>query len=441
MPRMGMGMGVGVGGVSRWTPARFSNLALQLQADKGAATGALWTDQSSAGKNATQGTGAQQMAFSATAYNGKPGFTADGSNDHFVLGNFATGAKTMCLTLKQSSTPGGSTLRSPMRLRHAASESEILVINFAGYKQLSFICDFTSDSARGIDLPFDTNPHTIIVTWDGVSTTASSSYKVYVDGNRWLVGVSSTINWTAAGVSSIGGRNNGTTFELYDVPGVFQRALVYEAERTAADVIRLHDWLARGWTDSPVWTPQVVCVGDSLTLGQAASADTKSYPERMLVGLGTASAWGMLNLGVGGRMASEMVTLFPTNAAPLYNPARSKNVLCVMAGTNDIGNGASSDATIASIASLCAAGQAAGYYVILGDIIDRNWSAGNETKRDAVNASTAANWPNYANAYIPLSATFNDYTDLAKFNADGVHLADAGYQTVANLFGAKVALA
>ena len=72
-----------------WTPALIST-ALWLDANDSStitiATGvSTWADKSGNGKNATQGTAANQPTYSSTGFNSKPTIQFDGTNDSFDL--------------------------------------------------------------------------------------------------------------------------------------------------------------------------------------------------------------------------------------------------------------------------------------------------------------------------------------------------------------------
>lgn len=65
-------------------PRDFSNLAIWLRADQNVtiATGAsAWTDINGSGRSVVQAVGANQPAFVASAANGQPGLSFDGTND------------------------------------------------------------------------------------------------------------------------------------------------------------------------------------------------------------------------------------------------------------------------------------------------------------------------------------------------------------------------
>ena len=81
--------GTSFGGTKLWTPAQITT-ALWLDADSpssitlNGSTVSQWNDKSGNGRHATQATAANQPAYSATGFNGKPAVAFDGINDYIV---------------------------------------------------------------------------------------------------------------------------------------------------------------------------------------------------------------------------------------------------------------------------------------------------------------------------------------------------------------------
>jgi hypothetical protein len=234
--------------VPRFDPRQLSGLLNRYQADK-FASASQWNDLSGGSRNATQGTAAQQPVYSATAYNGFPGITFDGTNDNLALPDSVTGAKTIAVSYRMTSTFSAMTLRSLVRLLHGTTRSEVCLVNANFYQNLTFFFDFTTSggTARGASLTLDTNPHTVIVTYNGGTNTTSANYTCFVDGVSASVVASSTINASASSVGSIGGRATSSGFEIYPNPSTYFRLLVYQGAKTSAECALIHDWLRRGY--------------------------------------------------------------------------------------------------------------------------------------------------------------------------------------------------
>lgn len=180
-------------------------------------------------------------------------------------------------------------------------------------------------------------------------------------------------------------------------------------------------------------TMNVVCVGDSLTYG-AGSSTGNTYPQQ-LAALNTFAT--VSNQGISGVSVTQ---LFSTAAVvdAIYN-ANKLNVCVVWCGTNDLylnlasGIGAT---TFAALSTYCQARRAAGFKVIVVDMIARNVSTNQSlfnTERASFNSLLANGYKSFADAFVSLSsqATLSDYSNTTYFQNDGVHLKDAGYAIVA----------
>jgi hypothetical protein len=111
------------------------------------------------------------------------------------------------------------------------------------------MADFTTTggTARGVTLTLDTNPHTIVMTYNGGTNTSSASYTCMVDGVVQTVVASNTLNASASSSGSIGARATAAGFEIFPTPMTYFRALVYQGAKTAPEAALLHDWLRRGY--------------------------------------------------------------------------------------------------------------------------------------------------------------------------------------------------
>lgn len=393
-------------------------------------------DQSTSASNATQATVASEPVHSSAAFGAFPGITFDGSNDYLIQALSApSGAKTIGISFKLTSTPAGSTFTSLMRLKTAGGNFfELLAMNFGGYLPLSFLADFpqTGAVASGVQATLDTNPHRLIVAYNGGANNAITSYQCWLDGNPLTVAASSTVN--AAGGTSAGcimGRGTASAFEGQATPGVFFRGAVYSKAIAPADIKRLDQWLSNGCQSSPGWTKQVVCAGNSLTFGYPLNGDSQSYPGVMRANL-TPTAWAVTNLGINGQTTPQMITAFPSTTGPLYNAARAKNVIVVWEGGNDILGGATARQAADHLWTYCDAAKAAGFYVIVLTIPKRaDLTGASDTARAAANAFIVAEYATHANALadVAADAAFSN-TGNPDYQADGVHYTAAGYAVV-----------
>lgn len=391
-------------------------------------------DRSVSASNATQGTAGNRPAHSLTSAAGRPGITYDGTDDYLAQPlSMPAGAKSVGVAFDLTATPGGSTFKSLIRLKGGTLHFELLVFNFATYQNVTFFSDYVAAGgvASGIGPTLDTNPHTVIVVYNGGSPTAQASYACYLDGNPWPVVASNTVNAHATAIGTLGGRANGSGFEGQAAPVIMPREVVYSRALAQYEVIRAHEYLGRAFAAAATWTPQVVCDGNSLTVGFPGT-EANSYPGQLRTSLGGPGAWGVWNLGVNGQTTADMIADFGTQVAPLYNGARSKNVLVAFEVGNDLlGNATARDA-VDRLWAYCDLARAAGFYVIACNVPKRSDLAGaKETARAAANVLIAAEYASHAGALANLAdrAEFSNTAD-GTYYTDGVHYTTAGYGVV-----------
>ena len=123
-----------------------------------------------------------------------------------------------------------------------------------------------------------------------------------------------------------------------------------------------------------------------------------------------------------------------------------RNVLTVWGGVNDALVGGQTAATIyANLADYCNTRRAAGWRVVICTEIDaqgalQNAAGWHGTIWPALNALIMADH-SFADAVVDLGADARlaDATNVTYFNADKVHLIEAGYDVVASLAGPVLA--
>jgi lysophospholipase L1-like esterase len=182
-------------------------------------------------------------------------------------------------------------------------------------------------------------------------------------------------------------------------------------------------------------TKQVICWGDSLTYGQGAGLGS-GYPEQVGTLLG--SSWGIANCGFSSQTVSSMNTYKTYDIQPQYDSSKSKNIVIVWLGTNDINAGTSDATAYASYKSLASALQGYGFYVIAATIIKRStFDASKETERGVFNtalmAETLVSSGGFNARIDPGSHASLQNTADATYYTDGTHLTAAGYAVIAGL--------
>lgn len=148
--------------------------------------------------------------------------------------------------------------------------------------------------------------------------------------------------------------------------------------------------------DHPVDAPAIAVVGDSIAAGFGAT-DTTAWAYVLLKALyAQAVPPRLMNAAIQGWKLSDMTTNFPIAVAPLFDAARSRQVLIVAGGTNSMPDsvGLSAATVISQTYALCDMAKALGVGVVLCTILPRSDAgagAGFNAKRATVNADFLAN--------------------------------------------------
>lgn len=179
---------------------------------------------------------------------------------------------------------------------------------------------------------------------------------------------------------------------------------------------------------------QLVFAGNSLTAGSNASSFDMYYPTQCLRLLRSGEPFR--NFGTPSQTTPEMATAAATEVDPLYDSKRSCIVLA-WEGLNDLfSGGATAAQACANLQSYYVARRGKGFIVIAATIIDCQ-NAGRPGSFDAdratVNAYLRNNYLSFAHALadFALVPELSDATDTTYFQADKIHLQDAGYALVA----------
>lgn len=190
--------------------------------------------------------------------------------------------------------------------------------------------------------------------------------------------------------------------------------------------------------------------GDSLTWGQNASSGigtalttATNYPGRVMNVLGTGSYSGT-NLGHPG---DDIPTIAARSAATdaVWSGTARTSLCLIWAGYNDLASAFTPANIYASLVSYWQARRARGFKVIAFTVLPGASGYGSfEANRLTLNALIRAGWATYCDALVDLTTNSNigppgANTNTTYFNADGIHLTDAGYQIVATMALAQIA--
>lgn len=178
-------------------------------------------------------------------------------------------------------------------------------------------------------------------------------------------------------------------------------------------------------------------VGDSLT---GSAGDATKWPAKLEALLGQRA--DLLVSGVGGNTTTQILARLATDIT-YYRPQQCT----VLAGINDIFGGDPTATTIGNLRAIYAALAAVSCAPIAIKVFPFGnasfWSAGNEAKRQTINAWIDSQAPTYS--VVDLETVVGDLTDPARpvikaayDSGDGLHLNAAGYQAVADALYARV---
>jgi lysophospholipase L1-like esterase len=172
-------------------------------------------------------------------------------------------------------------------------------------------------------------------------------------------------------------------------------------------------------------------IGNSLTAGTQQQYGY-SYPNQLAALL--PQTCKVANMGVSGRTCAQMLAEGTTAADAFYSASFGKNVLVVWEGRNDCALGATKEQAYTNLATYCAARQSAGWKVIILNCIATEGVEGWNVSQPYINAQIAANWEDYADAFVDVAGDVRlQTTSDATYFSDTVHLTNAGYGVVAAL--------
>lgn len=176
--------------------------------------------------------------------------------------------------------------------------------------------------------------------------------------------------------------------------------------------------------------------GNSLTSGTGATAGF-DYPSQAVTGL--KSLWNKYNYGVGGQTTTQMLSDVSTQVDTLYDIGNLENIVIPWEITNELYGGTSETDAYNNYVTYCQARRAAGFKVVAVTVLPRSnvgTPVGFEAARQAANTDIRNNWTTFADALADVAADTSigdagDELDTTYYNADKVHMNDAGYGVVA----------
>lgn len=383
-----------------------------------------WPDSSGNSNSATAGTGSP--TFNLQTVSGKPGVLFTASNLLIPSGvSVSNRASTLCVISEQQYQPQSGTY------------SPISVGTLAVYG--------TNTTTTG--LQYRANPGNLV----GSSLLLQPASVVaqcvtYSATNIIMYRENGSQSFTAASAATSTGGFLGSfgASATFPCACTVLDAAVYSTALSAVSIRQFmqyaHDYYGSAYP-SVTRQANVIAVGDSLTAG-FQSTGSFTYPDQMGNFKNIRLAAWVQNAAVSGQTAATILTNI-ANVGALFNAAYTYNVVILFAGTNDLQgctNTATCNAAEATLqtttSSIVSDLHTSGFKVIVTTMITRGAQvAAFEVARQTFNTwlvtlsnSGADGLSNPGQSTdlgtLPQSATW--------FNADDVHLTNAGYQQLAN---------
>jgi hypothetical protein len=213
-----------------------------------------WADQSGNGNDYVQATGGKQPTVTASAINGLPAVTFNGTSQFLTSAAQIGGAKTVVMVRKLVSLPGASGLFDAYTLKDGSSNfSDALWVNFAGYQPYSVLHNFNvPTNSLGHATALDTSWHTAYDAYNGGLDTSASSYALTLDSSPQTVLASNTFGRSATDVPSLGARVDNTNAGSLFAPVQIAEFLVYDHVLSPTEQASVSAYLTAKYFGSPL---------------------------------------------------------------------------------------------------------------------------------------------------------------------------------------------
>lgn len=424
-------------GVGDWfTPEKGRGLKWWLRADTvaGADGDAIgtWSDQSPAGMNATQSTGANKPLLKLNIVNGYPVLRFDGSNDVLATSAPVVAGKqgTFIVACRMTTAQNCGVLSNG----NLASNGMAILPQYSGNtKQVVRGTKAIDASATSRDTNWD-----ILVLRVGVGDGVNTYYDFWSRGGSPILSKGGVEALTPGTSTLLGAYIAGSLHFLGDIAEV----MAYDSLLDLNDLNGAIRYLADKYAISSVTrVPKlalgtVVCDGDSQISTAIGGSGTFVW-EKVKASIGANNS--IRNFGSGGLTLANLNSDAATEIDPSYDDIRT-SVSIVWAGTNDLFAGATGATTYSRLLTYCAERRAAGWKVIVLTATPRSdtgTAAGYDAERLAFNSSVRTNWATFADALVDIGNTTNyanagDELNTTYFG-DKVHLTNTGRTAVASM--------
>jgi hypothetical protein len=217
---------------SSWSPLDLAP-ALWLS-DTGSDPG-VWPDISGNGRNATQGTPANQPAIISGGLNGKQVRRFDGSNHWFNISKFMTGSATALFVCKRTTDPATTTATTGPVLGDWGTVTS-QGVHFP-WTDGAIYDHFGSNVRKTVG-----NPASPLTNWRMISkVSAPNDWRYYIDGALFYSTASNTVAW------GNNPRIGASYFNSYKYYGDIAEILVFPSALSNTDRLAVETYLATKW--------------------------------------------------------------------------------------------------------------------------------------------------------------------------------------------------
>lgn len=242
--------------------------------------------------------------------------------------------------------------------------------------------------------------------------------------------------WSAAGTSS------------FNYQGAQTELILFNSVLSNSDITSVESYLTAKYSLPalpPATTNLIVYEGNSLmySVFSGLNADIPTQTASQL----SLSGFGFINLAIPGTTTTQVAAREAGVASALSARSYTNKIVVVWEITNDIQiNNVSGATAYANIKALCLYYKSLGAKVVLMDCMNRaDFTTGNVTAQGIVNATLAADFasptpPPYADALVRVSVApqLASTSNTTYYNADGVHLTNAGDGVVSSLVATAI---
>lgn len=281
-------------------------------------------------------------------------------------------------------------------------------------------CLFTANSVSTVYPPINKSVYSFI---------GRSTQNLFAINDRMVSAAANTFNRVSG---LLVGRHAGSDTLFYH--GNIYRILLYSSGHTSGEASLNISQLISEYNITTGFSENIVCRGDSLTLGQGPTGFS-SYPYQLYTKIPNKRIY---SIGVGGQAVSSMTTQLNQRVHPLRDGS-NKNTLFLFGGINDIvTQGDSVEQTYTDITGFCRNTVQSGWDTrvltlidYIGTTYDGTITGVNNLIRTGIGLSTGY-YSGIADVGVPTEPRLSNSANATYYDSDQIHLTQAGYAVIAN---------